>query len=137
MLLSLPITTKPLLSQSSISPVHVNNIATQLFRLKQGRAAVFRYDDQLTIRKLYKRIRAPLSIEQSIASKHSRSSSNRLICIFRASVCWNGLYCNPACQADSDPTPETSKWPYPTPHPRGYLWPCARFSNSLFCIILG
>jgi hypothetical protein len=48
----------------------VNYIATQRFRFKPGRASVFRYDDQLTTRKLYKRIGAPLSIEQSIVNTH-------------------------------------------------------------------
>jgi len=37
-----PIITKPLLSEPSISPVHVNQITTQLFGLKPDRAAVFR-----------------------------------------------------------------------------------------------
>ena len=39
-----PIITKPLFSQPSISPVHVNNIATQLNWLKPGRALLFRCD---------------------------------------------------------------------------------------------
>ena len=33
------------------------------------------------------------------------SSSNRLICIFRASMWCQSLHGNPACQANSDPTP--------------------------------
>ena len=35
------------------------------------------------------------------------------------SVLLNGLYRNPACQAASDSTPKTSKWPYPDPTPGG------------------
>ena len=42
--LFLPIITKPLLSQSSISPVHVNNIAAKPFRLKPSRPLVFYCD---------------------------------------------------------------------------------------------
>ena len=43
--LFLPIITKPLLSQPSVSPVHVNQITTQLFRLNPDRAPVFRCDN--------------------------------------------------------------------------------------------
>ena len=44
MLLTYPIITESLFSQLSFSPVHVNNIATQLFRLNSDRAPVFRCD---------------------------------------------------------------------------------------------
>jgi hypothetical protein len=49
----------------------VNNIAAKQFRLKPGRALVFRCDYWLTIKMIYKRIGAPLSTEDSITSKLS------------------------------------------------------------------
>ena len=53
------------------------------------------------------------------------------------SVLLNGLYRNPACQAASDSTPKTSKWPYSDHTPWGTPTCTERFSILLVHSILG